>query len=201
MKIQRVLFSLCLVACCLTMVTNARAAGAVSGKVTIEDQSSNTKPVSTSATSNSAKGASTGQNGAARNVVVYVAPGATSETASNKQPVSIAQDGCHFTDAVLQLGFVPVAPYSGQLVNRADEEIIPVKCDIKAGGRKYFVVLKTSHFSVTAENGTFSLNGLLPGKYTITAWDETYGAQSQEVTVTGSETVAANFVFKPKSRT
>src|ERR1700687_3587320 len=127
MKIQRALFSLSLVACSLTMVTNARAAGAVSGKVTIEDQSSNTKQVSTSTPSNSANGASVGQDGAARNVVVYVAPGATRESASNQQPMSIAQDGCHFTEAVLQLGFVPVAPYSGQLVNRADEEIIPVK--------------------------------------------------------------------------
>jgi hypothetical protein len=196
MKIQRILFSLSLAGCFLTIVSNARAAGVVTGKVTIEDQSSNTKSVSTSTGSNSAE-----QSGAAQNVLVYVAPSAPREAASNKQPISIAQDGCHFTEAILRLGFVPVAPYTGQMLHQADEEIIPVKCDIKAGGRKYFVVLKTSQYSVTAENGTFSLNGLLPGKYTITAWDETYGAQSQEVTITGSETVPANFVFRPKSKT
>ena len=201
MKFQRLLSILPLFACCLTMVANARAAGVVSGKVTIEDQSSAAKFVSTSAQSNSANGATSGQNGAARNVIVYVTPAALRNATSKKQPMSIAQEGCHLSDAVLQLGFVPVAPYTGQSVNHADEEIIPAKCDVKAGGRKYFVVQKTSQYSVTAENGTFALNGLLPGKYTVTAWDEAYGAQSQEVTITGDETVPANFVFRPKSKT
>jgi hypothetical protein len=39
---------------------------------------------------------------------------------------------------------------------------------------------------------------LPPGKYTITAWHESYGEQSQEVTISGSETKTINFVFKPK---
>ena len=208
MKIQRILSALPLIACCITMVSSARAGGVVSGKVTVEDQSSNTKSVSASAKPDAAKlpvslasiGAATGQVMAPKNVVVYAVPGAPGKTASNKQPMAIAQDGCHFTEAVLQLGFVPLAPYTGQLVNSVNEEIIPVKCDIGMGARKYFVVLKTPHHCVTGENGTFTLNGLAPGKYTITAWDGTYGAQSQEVTITGNETVPANFVFRPKSK-
>ena len=208
MKFQRILFSLPLIVCCISMVSSARAAGVVSGKVTVEDQSSNTESVNASAKSNAAKssvstastGAAAGHVVAPRSVVVYALPGAPGKTASNKQPMAIAQDGCHFTEAILQLGFVPLAPYTGQMVNSVDEEIIPVKCDIGSGARKYFVVLKTPHHCVTRENGTFSLNGLAPGKYTITAWDATYGAQSQEVTITGNETVAANFVFRPKSK-
>jgi carboxypeptidase family protein len=208
MKIQRILFSLPLVAFCFTMASSARGAGVVSGKVTVEDLSSNTESVRTSAQSNAAKpsvsmastGAAAGQVVAPRNVVVYAVPGAPSKPASNKQPMAIAQDGCHFTEAVLQLGFVPLAPYTGQMVNSVDEEIIPVKCAIGTGARKYFVVLKTPYHSVTGENGTFSLSGLAPGKYTITAWDETYGSQSQEVTITGNETASANFVFRPKSK-
>ena len=209
MKIQRILFSLPLIAFCFTTASSARGAGVVSGKVTVEDQSSNTESVRTSAQSNAAKppvsmasttGTAAGQVVAPRNVVVYAVPGAPGKTASNKQPMAIGQDGCHFTEAVLQLGFVPLAPYTGQLVNSVNEEIIPVKCDIGTGARKYFVVLKTPHHCVTGENGTFTLNGLAPGKYTITAWDGTYGAQSQEVTITGNETVPANFVFRPKSK-
>jgi hypothetical protein len=208
MKVQRILFYLPLIACCITMVASARAAGVVSGKVTIEDQTSNTEPVNASATSNAAKspvsmastGTAAGHVVAPRSVVVYALPGAPGKTASNKQPIALAQDGCHFTEAILQLGFVPLAPYTGQMVNSVDEEIIPMKCDIGTGARKYFVVLKTPHHCVTGVNGTFSLNGLAPGKYTITAWDATYGAQSQEVTINGNETVAANFVFRPKSK-
>src|ERR1700688_1406937 len=60
----------------------------------------------------------------------------------------------------------------------------------------YFAVLKTSHYAVTGDNGAFSLNNLPPGKYTITAWHETLGTQTQEVTITGNETAPVNFVFK-----
>jgi hypothetical protein len=51
---------------------------------------------------------------------------------------------------------------------------------------------------VTGAGGTFSLANLPPGKYTITAWHESYGEQSREVTISGSETHTINFVFKPK---
>ena len=51
---------------------------------------------------------------------------------------------------------------------------------------------------VTGDNGAFNLGSLPPGKYTITAWHETLGTQTQEVTVTGSETVPVNFTFKAK---
>jgi hypothetical protein len=56
--------------------------------------------------------------------------------------------------------------------------------------------LKTSHFAVTGEDGQFRLPELPPGKYTLTAWHETYGTKKQEVTISGSETRAVNFVFQ-----
>jgi len=42
------------------------------------------------------------------------------------------------------------------------------------------------------------LANLSPGKYTVTAWQESYGDQSQEVTISGNETKSVNFVFKAK---
>jgi hypothetical protein len=75
-------------------------------------------------------------------------------------------------------------------------EFIPVKCNIHPWMHGYFVVLKTSHYSVTDNNGAFSLKGFAPGKYTVTAWQEQYGTQSQDVTISGSETKTVNFVFK-----
>jgi hypothetical protein len=39
---------------------------------------------------------------------------------------------------------------------------------------------------------------LPPGKYTVTAWHESYGEQTQDVTISGSETKTVNFVFKAK---
>jgi len=209
MKTKQLLLSLPLFVFYLTMVSTAYAAGVVTGKVTAEDQTMETESVNAASVMNAgnaiqfrnANGAGPAQNGAVPNVVVYVSSASSARVPSERQPISIAQDSCHFTDAILRMGFVPLAPYTGQAINTADEEIIPVKCDVGTGMRKYFVVLKTAHFFVTGENGTFTLNHLAPGKYTITAWDESFGSQSQEVTISGSETAQANFVFRPKSKT
>ena len=78
----------------------------------------------------------------------------------------------------------------------AKAEFIPVKCNIHPWMHGYFAVLNTSHATQSGEDGTFSLKGLPPGKYTVTAWQERFGAQSQEVTVGNGDTPKVNFVFK-----
>jgi hypothetical protein len=78
------------------------------------------------------------------------------------------------------------------------EEFVPVKCNVHPWMHGYFAVLKTSHYAVSADNGTFSLPNLPPGKYTITAWQEDYGTQTQDVTISGSETKNVDFTFKAK---
>jgi len=74
-------------------------------------------------------------------------------------------------------------------------EFIPVKCNVHPWMHGYFAVLATPHFAVTDSSGNFSLAGLPPGTYTVTAWHERFGSQSEEVTVGGSETKTANFVL------
>jgi len=75
-------------------------------------------------------------------------------------------------------------------------EFIPVKCNIHPWMHGYFVVLTAAHSTVTDENGGFTLTGLPPGKYTVTAWHEQFGTQSQEVTISGTETKTIHLVFK-----
>ncbi len=75
-------------------------------------------------------------------------------------------------------------------------EFIPVKCNVHPWMHGYFAVLKTSHYGLTGNDGKYSLEGLPPGKYTITAWHERFGTQSQEVTVAEGKPATANFVFK-----
>lgn len=75
-------------------------------------------------------------------------------------------------------------------------EFIPVKCNVHPWMHGYFVVLGTSHHSVSDDNGKFSLKGLPPGKYTLTAWQERFGTQTQDVTVSSGGTAKVNFTFK-----
>ncbi len=71
-----------------------------------------------------------------------------------------------------------------------------MKCNIHPWMHGYFAVLNTSHYAVTDNEGNYSLKGLPPGKYTVTAWQEQYSTQSQEVTVGATGAANVNFVFK-----
>jgi hypothetical protein len=74
-------------------------------------------------------------------------------------------------------------------------EFIAVKCNIHPWMHGYFAVMSTPHYAVTDEQGNFTIKDVPPGKYTVTAWQESYGTQNQEVTVSaGAATV--NFSYK-----
>jgi hypothetical protein len=62
--------------------------------------------------------------------------------------------------------------------------------------RAYANVVTHPFFAVTAENGTFELRGLPAGTFTIEAWHEEFGRQTQQVTISGGKpTAAATFTF------
>jgi plastocyanin len=90
-------------------------------------------------------------------------------------------------------------PGSPPITEKYDKaEFIPVKCNIHPWMHGNFAVLKNSHFSVSSESGAFSIENLPPGKYTISAWQESYGEQTQDVTISGTETKTITFTFKAK---
>ena len=168
----------------------------------------------------------TGPGNSLRNVVVYISSGDSENLPPPPVPVAYDQQGCHYTThvAALRVGQeIKIAnsdPISHNIhplakVNREwnriqlpgvppfsysfdREEIIPVKCNIHPWMQGYFVVLKTSHFAVTGEDGRFSLPNLPPGHYTITAWHEVYGTQTKEVTIGGGESELLDFSFNGK---
>ena len=77
-----------------------------------------------------------------------------------------------------------------------EEVAIPVKCNVHPWMKGYIAVFKHPFFAVTEKNGSFELKDLPPGAYTITAWQEKLGAQSQKVTVGASEKKTLSFTFK-----
>jgi hypothetical protein len=62
--------------------------------------------------------------------------------------------------------------------------------------RSYVAVFKHPYFVVTGKDGSFDLNGLPPGTYTLKAWHEKLGTASQQVTVVANESKTVQFVFK-----
>jgi hypothetical protein len=167
----------------------------------------------------------TGPNNSLQNVVVYISAGARDEAAPSL-PAVLKQRGCRYMPHVLAMEtnqeiwvqnddsvahtVHPMArinkelnrsqpPGTPPMVIKYDQaEIIRVKCELHPWMRGVFVVLKNSHYSVSDENGSFSLPDLPPGKYTITAWHEQFGEQSQVVSIGGGESKELNFTFKVK---
>lgn len=166
----------------------------------------------------------TGSGNSLEYVVVYISKGGADEAAPPSQSVRYDQKGCMYMPHVLAMeagqqlmiyNNDPVAhnihpmpkqnsewnksqpPGTPPIDTKWDKpEFIPVKCNIHPWMHGYFVVLKTPHYAITGQDGSFSLKGLAPGTYTVTAWQEQYGFQSQDVTVGTGETKSANFSYK-----
>ena len=169
----------------------------------------------------------TGPGNALENVIVYVSAGIPDDTTPPAQAASITQKGCQYLPHVVPMvvnqelkvinadqtshNIHPLAkvnrewnksqpPGTPPFTEKFDKpEFIPVKCNIHPWMHSSFAVLKNSHYSVSSGDGGFTLANLPPGKYTVTAWHEAYGDQTQEVTISGSETKTITFVFKAKA--
>jgi plastocyanin len=169
-----------------------------------------------------------GANNGLANVVIYVADGLGDRTFEPpQQPVVIEQKGCQYKPHVVALQTnqkldvvnsdatthnIHPMPNNNREWNKtqphgmpieesfAREEItIPVKCNVHPWMHGYIAVFKHPYFVVTDKDGNFDLKDLPPGNYTIKAWHEKFGTQSQKVTVGTGESKTLDFVFKAGS--
>jgi plastocyanin len=75
------------------------------------------------------------------------------------------------------------------------EPIFPVKCDVHPWMQAYVAVFTHPFFASTGPDGKFTISGLDPGTYEITAWHEKLGTQTASVTVGANDTKTQNFKF------
>ena len=80
---------------------------------------------------------------------------------------------------------------------QAQEVAIHVKCNVHPWMSGYMAVVK-GPTGVSDDHGSYTLDQVPPGDYTLTAWQETYGTQTQKVTVGAGKPATADFTFKAK---
>jgi hypothetical protein len=165
------------------------------------------------------------QNGTLKNVFVYVKEGAQPAAAPPAAPVVLDQAGCWYKPHVFgiqvnqpleivnsdaTLHNVNAKPAANQAFNVAQpakgmrttkkfakpEVGVKFKCNVHPWMSAYAVVLDHPYFAVTDDQGAFSITGLPAGSYTLEAWHEKYGAQTQTVVVGSGETKSVELTVK-----
>jgi plastocyanin len=167
-----------------------------------------------------------GANGALANVFVYVKDGLGNQVyPAPATPVVLDQKGCHYTPHVIgiQVGqalqivnsddtlhnvhglaktnkeFNQGQPIQGMKMTHvfsAREVMVPFKCDVHGWMNAWVGVLDHPFYAVSTADGAFSLKGLPAGTYTIEAWHERFGTQTQTVTIGEKESKEIAFTFK-----
>jgi plastocyanin len=165
-------------------------------------------------------------DGGLENVFVYVKDGlGTLQFPVPSKPVVLDQKGCSYTPRVfgIQVGQsldivnsdetlhnIHALPMANREFNRgqalqgmkytttftAPEVMLPFKCDVHKWMNSWVGVLEHPFYAVSGKSGAFALAGLPPGTYTIEAWHEKLGRQTQQVTIGAKESKNISFVFK-----
>lgn len=165
------------------------------------------------------------RGGGLANVVVYVSEGVPAGNYEPpQQPAVLEQKGCQYQPHVLALQAnqklnivnsdetthnIHPSPANNREWNMTQphgvpleqtfaraEVAIPVKCNVHPWMHGYIAVFKHPFFAVSDKDGNFEIKNLPPGNYTITAWQEKIGTQTQKVTVGAGEAKTLDFSFK-----
>jgi plastocyanin len=165
-------------------------------------------------------------DGGLENVFVYVKDGLGAlKFPVPSKPVVLDQHGCTYTPRVfgIQVGQpldivnsdetlhnIHAMPIANREFNRGQalkglkytttfttpEVMLPFKCDVHRWMNAWVGVLEHPFHAVSGKGGAFALAGLPPGTYTIEAWHEKLGTQTQMVTIGAKESKTITFAFK-----
>ena len=165
------------------------------------------------------------KDGKLGNVFVYVKSGLTGSHPAPAEKKELDQVGCQYTPRVLGLQAgqglvikntdatlhnVHALPKANQEFNQAQPQGVPpiektfdkvemppaqIKCDVHPWMTAYVAVVDNPFYAVSGEDGTFSIDKLPPGTYTLEAWHEKLGTKTQEVTIAPNQKVDVTFAF------
>lgn len=75
-------------------------------------------------------------------------------------------------------------------------DVMKIECDQHDFMHGFVFVARNPYYAVVGADGSFKIDDVPPGKYTIKAWHGTLGEEKASVTVAEGETATADFTFK-----
>jgi plastocyanin len=164
------------------------------------------------------------------NILVWVSKGVPAKTyPAPSTPVTLDQKGCLYTphvmgimvgqpykilnsDGVLHnIHTLPkvnpsfnkgMPPTLKETTTKFDkpEAVFHIKCDVHPWMSAYVAVFTNPFYSVTSTDGKFTITGLDPGTYEVTAWHEKLGTRTASVTVGANDKKTQDFKFAVPSK-
>ena len=73
-----------------------------------------------------------------------------------------------------------------------------IKCDVHPWMRSYAGVMEHPYFATTKSDGSFAIEGLVAGDYTLATWHEKLGTQEKKIKLGdgATETIALTYAAK-----
>jgi plastocyanin len=166
------------------------------------------------------------ENGGLNNVFVYVKDGLGNYYFDTPaQVVKVDQQGCRYVPHVFgaqvgqpieisngdptmhNVGAVakgnrafnfsqPMQGLKNTVTFNAPEVMIRLKCDVHIWMSAYAGILDHPYYAVTADGGRFELKNVPAGTYTVEAWHEKLGIQTQNLTLGENDSKEVSFTFK-----
>jgi plastocyanin len=162
-----------------------------------------------------------GEGGGLANAFVYLKSGVQGDFPAPSEPVVLDQQGCQYVPHVIgiQVGqpleivnsdetlhnihampknnkeFNIGQPVKGLKTQRtfdSTEVMVPFKCDVHKWMNSYAGVLEHPFFAVTGADGSYTIEGVPPGSYTVEVWHEQLGTKEINATVAEGATADAS---------
>jgi len=162
-------------------------------------------------------------DGSLANVFVRL-QGNVPQTPVSTQPVVIDQRGCIYTPRVVgvRVGQIvqikngdaflhnvhglsgkdnsfnvgqPTAGLVYQWKAKNEEVMLHLKCDIHNWMNAYIGVVTNPYFAVSDTTGTFQIDRVPPGTYTLQVWHERFGALTKTITVKAGAATTVEFTY------
>ena len=101
--------------------------------------------------------------------------------------------------SVVSNGFNVGQPKAGvvqEIRLKEEETMLRVKCDVHSWMTSFVGVVGHPYFATTGAAGTYVIDNVPAGTYTIQTWHEKFGVQEQQVTVGAKESKTVDFSYK-----